>query len=116
MAFDLTQISEAVARNARRQPTEPKPTQDQVIADLRERLAAEKSARQSAEARITSLEQMLSQAGDTMKSTVGRAHDLATQAMRPKDKPVAYDVVITDRDAEGRMRKLELIPKSGSHI
>lgn len=121
MAFDLIQISEALARNAAKKPIEPEPTKEAVIADLRERLAAADAAVNAASDRIAALEQRLTDAVAAMDKATGQTQALAAQAMQPKEKekPVAYEVVITDRDAKGRMLRMELIPNgggSGSHI
>lgn len=112
MAFDLIQISEALARNAAKKATAAAPDPQQIIAELRERLAAADAAFSAAGVRIAALEQRLTEVATAMEKATTQAQELAAQAMQPamKEKPVGYTVAVTDRDEKGRLKKMELIP------
>lgn len=85
-----------------------------MIKELRAQLAECDAARQAAEAKasaldaanakVADLEQRLAVATAACKTAApaaGKAHDM---------KPTAYEVRVTDRDAEGRLSRMELLP------
>ena len=97
------------------------------LADLRVKLATETARREAAEARCADLEARLmesDQRAERIASDLERAHGrIESLASVPASSaapiihqdapaPVAYDAVVTKRDVDGKLARVELIPRS----
>jgi chromosome segregation ATPase len=106
---------------------------EEAAGDLRARLAECQAKLAAAESRADGLERMLAAAeaactaaNTEMAAAHARLHEANSRQAQPpviapatpivQAKPVAYDVMITSRDAKGRLGSLELIPKTATHI
>jgi hypothetical protein len=85
-----------------------------MIKELRAQLAESEAARQAAEARAAALDAANARAADLeqrLAVATAACKTAAPAAGKPQDvKPVAYEVMVTQRDGEGRLSRMELVP------
>ena len=110
MAIDIDEIAEGIAARKGKfaVPVSRDPASE--IADLRVALA-------TAEARATAAEDHAQELASRLASAESA---LAVERSRPRPAPVvnvpagepaAYEVVVTDRDDKGRLKKLSMVPR-----
>ena len=80
------------------------------IADLRVALATAEARATAAEARAAELTSRLAAAESALAVERSRPRP-APVVNAPAVEPAAYEVVVTDRDEKGRLKKLALIPR-----
>ena len=110
MAFDIDEIAEGIAAKKGKFAVPVSRDTAAEIADLRVALATAEARAIAAEDRGRELASRLAAAESALAVERSRPRP-APVVNVPAGEPAAYEVVVTDRDDKGRLKKLALIPR-----